>query len=184
MTLLCDQYRVTPEPFWDTAKARGDDGYDRIERAGRYGWEAVPSWGLDGWDLGSWPIVVIFHRDPAHGLGALVNFGGVPTTKANVIAALQKEGRSQALIDRYLQGLDAGHQVIGFELLECVEGDPSHYVFPTRELRDQATDQLAMFHWRHEGRTWVEGVRDDDVPDRLRGPFSWARLEDSKRGST
>jgi hypothetical protein len=119
---------------------------------------------------------VVFHRDPLKGLEGLVNFGGVPTSKANVIAALQREGRSQALIDRYLQGLDRGHQVIGYELLECVEGDASHYVYPTRELRDRATDELALFHWRHEREEWVEGVQDDDVADALRGPFTWQRL--------
>jgi hypothetical protein len=32
----------------------GDDGYDRMTFARRHGWEAIPSWGLNGWDLGSW----------------------------------------------------------------------------------------------------------------------------------
>jgi hypothetical protein len=62
--------------------------------------------------------------------------------------------------------------VDGFELLERVEGDATHYVYPTRELRDRATDELALFHWRHEREEWVEGVRDGDVPARLRGPFT------------
>lgn len=35
-----------------------DDGYDWIERLPR-GWHVVASWGEDGWDLGSWPYVVI-----------------------------------------------------------------------------------------------------------------------------
>src|SRR5437868_1100027 len=60
--LLSDQYRVSPENFWTLAVLRDDDGYDRIETAWRRGWKAIPSWGLDGWDLGSWPLVVIFHR--------------------------------------------------------------------------------------------------------------------------
>jgi hypothetical protein len=60
--LLETPYRVDPEAFWEIAQMRGDDGYDRIELAGRRGWHAVPSWGRDGWDLGSWPLVVIFHR--------------------------------------------------------------------------------------------------------------------------
>jgi hypothetical protein len=40
----------------------GDDGYDRMTFARRTGWRVIPSWGLDGWDLGSWPLVVVYHR--------------------------------------------------------------------------------------------------------------------------
>jgi hypothetical protein len=34
------------------------DGYEWIERLPA-GWEAVPSWGRDGWDLGAWPIAIV-----------------------------------------------------------------------------------------------------------------------------
>ncbi len=40
----------------------GDDGYDRMGFAHRLGWKDVPNWGRDGWDLGSWPYVVVYHR--------------------------------------------------------------------------------------------------------------------------
>lgn len=40
----------------------GDDGYDRMGFARRLGWKDVPNWGRDGWDLGSWPLVVVYHR--------------------------------------------------------------------------------------------------------------------------
>ena len=40
----------------------GDEGYDRMEFARSRGWHAIASWGLDGWDLGSWPYVVVYHR--------------------------------------------------------------------------------------------------------------------------
>ena len=40
----------------------GDEGYDRREFASRIGWDAIASWGLNGWDLGSWPYVVVYHR--------------------------------------------------------------------------------------------------------------------------
>jgi hypothetical protein len=40
----------------------GDDGLDRMEFARRLGWEEIPSWGRNGWDLGSWPLVVVYHR--------------------------------------------------------------------------------------------------------------------------
>lgn len=133
--LLSDGYQVAPENFWMLAVLRGDDGYDRIESASRYGWKAIPSWGLDGWDLGSWPLVVMFHRS----------------------------------ID------DA------FELAYNVEGDITVYRYATRELRDAATDYLAFWHWKHEQEAWVDGIDSADVaPARLRGPFSWKRLNASK----
>jgi hypothetical protein len=40
----------------------GDEGYDRMNFARASGWEPISSWGLDGWDLGSWPLVVVYHR--------------------------------------------------------------------------------------------------------------------------
>lgn len=39
------------------------------------GWHEVASWGADGWDLGSWPYVVVAHYDGADELGLL--FGRV-----------------------------------------------------------------------------------------------------------
>jgi hypothetical protein len=40
----------------------GDEGYERMEFAPRLGWAAISSWGLNGWDLGNWPYVVVYHR--------------------------------------------------------------------------------------------------------------------------
>ena len=74
--LLTAQYRARPEPFWAGLQARGDDGYERIEVARRWKWEAIPSWGRDGWDLGDWPLVVIFHRDSADGFELAENCEG------------------------------------------------------------------------------------------------------------
>lgn len=42
------------------ALGRGGDGYDWIEEARRFGW--LSSWGRDGWDLGSWPYVIVVAR--------------------------------------------------------------------------------------------------------------------------
>jgi hypothetical protein len=137
--LLCVQYQVAPEPFWQLAQIRGEDGDDRIEKARPYGWCAVPSWGLDGWDLGTWPLVVILHRQSAD----------------------------------------------GFELAYDVEGDVTVYRYPTRELRDAATDCLAFWHWKHHSAEWVEGEDNiDAAPDRLRGRFSWERLSSSKNSNS
>lgn len=98
--LLTAEYRLDPEPFWTIYQMRGDDGYDRIEAARFQRWIAVPSWGRDGWDLGSWPYVLIYHRATPE----------------------------------------------GFELAENVEGDVTYCRYPTRDLRDAATNQLAFWH--------------------------------------
>lgn len=128
--LLCEQYRVAPEAFWHLAQMRGEDGYDRIKTAQQHGWRAVPSWGIEGWGLGAWPLVVISHR----------------------------------------------HTARGFDLAYNVEGDVTIYRYPTRELRDAATDCLAFWHWKHAGEDWVDGVESiDAAPDHLRGPFSQKR---------
>lgn len=74
--LLQPPYRVDPETFWTVAQMRGDDGYDRIALARLHGWHAIPSWGRDGWDLGSWPLVVVFHRRTDAGYELAYNVEG------------------------------------------------------------------------------------------------------------
>lgn len=39
----------------------GNDGYERMEAAQAEGWMPISAWGCDGWDLGSWPHVVVYH---------------------------------------------------------------------------------------------------------------------------
>lgn len=55
-----DQSR--PDRWLGDRGASADDGYDFIDTAGKCGWHAVPGWGEDGWDLGAWPLVIIFVR--------------------------------------------------------------------------------------------------------------------------
>lgn len=66
-----------------------------------------------------------------------------------------------------------------FETAECVEGDAYVRRFPTDELRNAYVDTVAFWYWRHaHDASWVEGFEDvDELPKRLRGPFSWARLD-------
>jgi hypothetical protein len=130
------QYRVDPEGIWAIAQYGGGDGYDRMETVKPQGWRAVPSWGRDGWDLGTWPLVVIYHRE-ADG---------------------------------------------SFDLATNVEGDATTYRFPTRELRDAATDLIALFYWRSRSEDWSKGIHTvAEMPANLRGPFSWERLEREKK---
>ena len=147
--LVSSKYEAAPEVFWAAAKLRGDDGYDRIELARTHGWKAIPSWGLDGWDLGSWPLVVISWRE--------------------------SRGWDQECYDH----------VDRFYLAYNVEGDVTVYRYPSSELREAATDYLAFWHWKHDDEPWVQGIESVDVaPDRLRGLFSWARLEASKEAAS
>lgn len=39
--------------------SESDDGYEDMEAERTRGWRAISSWGLNGWDLGEWPYVVI-----------------------------------------------------------------------------------------------------------------------------
>jgi hypothetical protein len=52
-------YEVTPEEFWFA----GADALVTVEEAARHGWRAIRSWGHDGWNLGSWPDIVVFCRE-------------------------------------------------------------------------------------------------------------------------
>ncbi len=51
------------------------DGYDWLG-ALRHGWYDVSSWGRDGWDLGSWPLVIVAHYDGEDRYGLAVYVEG------------------------------------------------------------------------------------------------------------
>ncbi len=58
----------------------GEEGYDRMERRRHSGWEPIPNWGRDGWDLGQWPYVVISHRRTSDGFELLYDVEGDTAT--------------------------------------------------------------------------------------------------------
>ncbi len=58
-----EQYQVEPEPLWQRLLVSGVDGYSAISLAEKREWHAQGSWGRDGWNLGSWPYIIIFFRD-------------------------------------------------------------------------------------------------------------------------
>ena len=53
-----------------------NDGYDWMEEIWQHGWVVIPSWGADGWDLGSWPYVMLAGIRTADSIG---NLFGVAT---------------------------------------------------------------------------------------------------------
>lgn len=60
-----------------------------------------------------------------------------------------------------------------FEVLENVEGDVAMYCCPSREIRSQIIDEIALFWWKLHKEDWVEGIdSSDQMPDSLRGKYS------------
>jgi hypothetical protein len=58
-----NKYKVDPGNFWKGLLMLGGDGYDDMELAEKHGWQPISAWGKDGWNLGSWPLVIVFYRN-------------------------------------------------------------------------------------------------------------------------
>lgn len=131
-----------PTPVTTTRGSRydypfgGDDGYDWMGTANpKLGYREIANWGQDGWDLGSWPYVII---------------------------SLSSDGTT---------------------VLEYCEGDLVFETFATREDAEAKIDSAFLFHAdEHVARALTGEVAETptklaDVPDRFKGPFSWARVK-------
>lgn len=65
-----------------------------------------------------------------------------------------------------------------FERACYVEGDIAIDAFASAEERDRNTDAAALHWWQVQEAEWVAGIETvDQMPDRLRGRFTAARLE-------
>ena len=53
---------LPPLPYEGRYDGTGYDWMEAVE-ASRCGWHPAASWGLDGWDLGKWPYVIVCHHD-------------------------------------------------------------------------------------------------------------------------
>jgi len=131
--LLSSAYRSTPEAFWTLAKLRGDDGFDRIELAIAHRWTAIPSWGLSGWDLGSWPWVVIFHRATRHAYELAHNIEGDVTTYRYPARALRDIATDYLA---FVHWKDAGESWV--DAVENVDLAPAHLRGPFSSERFEA----------------------------------------------
>lgn len=137
-----------------------DDGYGDMDVAARQGWTAISGWGLDGWDLGDWPLVVVSVRDVPRSSKRCGECGTITCA-------------------------DTG----GYEMRQTIEGDTTAYRFATPEDRNAAIDYLFVWYGLRRGYDdWtVKGLTEDKrdgldagalrVPERFRGPFSWARAD-------
>lgn len=83
----------------------------------------------------------------------------------------------------YLREVDGA-----FQYATNVEGDVYAWSFPTEEMRNTAVDAEALWYWQQRGESWVqrregsEPYTVDTMPEKLRGPFSWERLDREKEG--
>jgi hypothetical protein len=142
-------YEVKPEAFWDIGRMDGDDGYDAAARA-------------EGKDVG----------------------GRYSTVVAKVPwAPVYSWGRdgwdmlSAPYYILYWRTLTIDSDVFYQALTNC-EGDVNMWSFPTPALRERHGDELAFFGWKNHGDEWVSAIESaDQMPERLRGPFSWKRLD-------
>lgn len=68
-----------------------------------------------------------------------------------------------------------------YVVLTYVEGDVTVEAFPTRQERDDRTDGIAAFYWRHNDENWIRDYPEGEpLPAHLRGPSSWSRLDAEK----
>lgn len=155
MKEVCDQYRTEPDDFWRYICAYGGDGYQIIALARKMGWRALPSWGRDGWDLGNWPLVIMFwHEDDQ---------GSDPTP------ALPRSERERVFeVIEYVEGDVTLWRCPSSEVREQVTDELAFWHWKYR-----GEDWV-------EGIEHVE-----DMPAHLRGPFRWedADREQEERGA-
>lgn len=68
------------------------------------------------------------------------------------------------------------------------EGTITIETYATAEERERATDETAAFYWRRSDIAELRKILDpipegDELPERVRGPFSWKRLDDAAEDS-
>ena len=139
--------------------AESDDGYSDMEAEEGRGWLAVANWGRDGWNLGTWPYVVMYVRN---------------VTSCGFCGANLTDGSGDGVNGHWQNCTsNAGR----FGLMQIVEGDRTVWAFASQEDREAAIDYL--FLWYAAGERWApltEGDRERlnvgelEVPAEFRGP--------------
>lgn len=142
----------------------GGDGYDWMDLAQRTPWVVIPSWGRDGWDLGSWPYVQVLtcavvvpdaRRRPK-----------VPAVCVHCRQALQlldgqvwasEAGTDCPALANPLPGTEwhpnhrPARQTRLYGVATYCEGDIDVKAFGDHEERIRAIDDVAAFYWRLDG---------------------------------
>ena len=135
------------------------DGYEDMEAEESRGWLAVANWGRDGWDLGTWPYVVMYVRN---------------ASSCGVCGANLTDGSGDGINGHWQNcASNAGR----FELMQICEGDRTVWAFASQEDRGAAIDYL--FLWYGAGQDWAPLSWEDreplnagelQVPAEFRGP--------------
>jgi hypothetical protein len=135
--------------------SRSDNGYGDIEVNAEEGWNALSSWGLDGWDLGEWPFVVLSVRTQEEGYELLSVVEGDHT-----LYCFDSQEERAAAIDFLFVWYGLSRNYAGWIAagIPAWDGKTS----PARALLNRG--ELA-------------------VPAQLRGPFSSERLDRERHGS-
>lgn len=165
------------------------DGYDWMSELQK--WAAIPGWGRDGWDMGSWPYVIILTcavkipverqqpRTPEDvrcrycGLGVRsdgewwVGLSGDQSRECQAVPAPNLAAMHWPVMRERVYGVAS-----------YCEGDIERYAFARHEERIDALDALAQSSWRRESGMYAHGVVPiGPLPAKFFGAFSWERLD-------
>lgn len=111
--------------LWEAARFQGD-GYDRAAFVARFRWRPVASWGRDGWDLGDWPLVMVFFRERRGAFDLCVNCEGDAELRSFPTAA-ERAAHVDGVALFYWRALGNGPDVGG---ISSVSTMPAEYRGP------------------------------------------------------
>lgn len=162
------------------------DGYDWIDLVTEApGWAVIPSWGLDGWDMGSWPYVIVATCTVA------IPEDDRPVRQPPWCVHCRQPLR---LLDMQVwasewHGPDChstvsahrpARQTRAYGVLTYVEGDLYVHAYAQHEDRIAALDETAAWYWRHQEHGPKDLPWTGPLAAEFCGPFSWDRVEAAK----
>ena len=171
------------------------DGYDWQEEVQeRTKWAVIPSWGRDGWDMGSWPYVQILTtvhvvpvelRQPKRDPLCVHCQSRVYRRETSIPGVLGAWRSDVAGIDCPATGGKhrPARRTKVYGVASYCEGDIEVYAFETHEERISALDALAQFYWRMSSEGHF--ARDGMVPigplaAKWYGMFTWDRADNER----
>lgn len=168
-------------PPLPTDRSTWDDGYEWMGML-TGGWAVVPTWGQNGWDMGSWPLII------AATCVVTIPNETRPPRRPWVCAHCAKPIRP-------LEGsewADEAHEVVcaatggthrparqirAYGVATYVESDIEVNPYATPEDRTVALDEIAALYWRlHQSHGPVNVPPIGPLVAEHTGPFSWERL--------
>lgn len=107
-------------------------GYEWMDLIGEHGWAVIPVWGADGWDLGTWPYVMVAATRTADEIGNL--FGVATYCEGDVTCAYYRTKARQwdAITEQAFFQWKNGQAHGPDDLPEAAAELPSRYRMPFR----------------------------------------------------